>query len=127
MTLGVCKGDYITGFTRVSGLDKTDTAVGAAVHLGYGLCRWLRRLVYFCGAYHIGEEGHAQAVGLDLLVGQYVVDQHQLTVAEPDLLALGLLGVGAVRLLCPHKKEALQRREVQGKDIVLHTSRFVDL
>lgn len=42
-------------------------------------------------AHHVCKLSHAQAVGLDALVDQDVVHQHQFAVAEPDLLAFGLL------------------------------------
>lgn len=42
-------------------------------------------------SYHVCKLSHAQTVGLDALVGQDVVHQHQLAVVEPDLHALGLL------------------------------------
>lgn len=42
-------------------------------------------------AHHVCKLVHAQAVGLDALVGQDVVHQHQLAVADPDLPAFGLL------------------------------------
>lgn len=41
--------------------------------------------------YHVSKVGHAQAVGLDALVGHHVVHQHQSAVVEPDLLAVSLL------------------------------------
>lgn len=47
-------------------------------------------------AYHVCKLSHAQTVGLDALVGQDVVHQHQFTVVEPDLHALGLLWWGSV-------------------------------
>lgn len=42
-------------------------------------------------AYHVCKLSHAQTIGLDALVGQDVVHQHQFAVVEPDLHALGLL------------------------------------
>lgn len=57
-------------------------------------------------AHHVSKFRHAHAVGLDALVGQDVVDQHQLTVVQPDLLAASLLGRGAVALRCqPETRE----------------------
>lgn len=47
-------------------------------------------------AHHVCKRSHAQAVGLDALVGQHVVHQHQFAVAEPDLPAFGLLCWSAV-------------------------------
>lgn len=41
--------------------------------------------------HHVCKLSHAQAEGLDALVGHDVVHQHQFAVAEPDLPALGLL------------------------------------
>lgn len=42
-------------------------------------------------AHHVCKLSHAQAVGLDALVRQDVVHQHQLAVDEPGLPAFGLL------------------------------------
>lgn len=45
----------------------------------------------FSCAYHVCEVVHAQAVGLDALIGHDVVHEHQSAVGEPDFLALSLL------------------------------------
>lgn len=51
-------------------------------------------------AYHVSKFSHAHAVGLNALVGQDVVNQHHLTVVQPDFLAASLLRGRAVALRC---------------------------
>lgn len=59
--------------------------------------RWVTKIAETSTcAYHVCKLSHAQTIGLDALVGQDVVHQHQFAVVEPDLHALGLLWWGSV-------------------------------
>lgn len=56
-------------------------------------------------AYHVSKEGHAEAIGLDALICQHVVHQHQFAVAEPDFPALSLLCWRVVGPSCQSEEE----------------------